>query len=170
MIPLLIATLLLLLTPLTAAHPANTNLSTFEHGSSLVPRGMGEIDCPRLRPAKTDKHICYLGYQASKRDKNVVVDLSVWNSDCNKIGYATFVPPNGVFALNSQLKYVVMASVGMWRHWDWPPSIEYAGRHFDGYNEDGPMAYNCYYPDENNPNYKPELRKATRFCLVPFGC
>lgn len=90
MISLLITALILLISPLVTAHPANTELSAFIHGSAaaakLTSRGMREIDCPRLRPAATDKHICYLGFQASKRDDNVVVDLSVWNQQCNKLG------------------------------------------------------------------------------------
>ncbi|KAH9212817.1 hypothetical protein DL95DRAFT_463643 [Leptodontidium sp. 2 PMI_412] len=173
MISLLITALILLISPLVTAHPANTELSTFIHGSAaaakLTSRGMREIDCPRLRPATTDKHICYLGFQASKRNDNVVVDLSVWNQQCNKLGYATFVPPRGLFALHSDLQYVVMAQVGTLR-WDIPPFLDYAGRHFNGKDEDGAWAYHCYYPHENEPHFEENLQNMTIFCLVPFGC
>ncbi|KAH7333061.1 hypothetical protein BKA65DRAFT_479633 [Rhexocercosporidium sp. MPI-PUGE-AT-0058] len=170
---LLIATLLFLIYPFADADSANFEFSSLVHGrtasAQLIRRGMSEIDCPPLRPAATDKHICYLGYQANKRDDHVVVDLSVWNHNCNKIGYATFVPPRGLFALHSDLRYIVMAQVGTWR-WDIPPFLDYAGRHFNGRDEDGPWAYHCYYPDENNQNVDEALWKMTRYCLVPFGC
>ncbi|KAK0112550.1 hypothetical protein ONS96_001785 [Cadophora gregata f. sp. sojae] len=166
---LLITALLILFSSTVSAHSTNTDFSTFEH--TFCNGAKGEIDCSRLRPAKIDKHICYLGYQAAIRDGDVIVDLSVWNSNCNKIGYATFIPPNGKFGLKSQLQYLAVAKLSS-KNWERPPSVDYAGRHFASNSDEAAEEYRsqCYYPDENNPHYKPELRKAAINCLVPFGC
>ncbi|KAL2065930.1 hypothetical protein VTL71DRAFT_3600 [Oculimacula yallundae] len=155
-----------------SAHLTNTNISTPDHSSAHInPRWLPEIHCEWLRPAITNKHICYLGYQAVARDKDVNIDLSVWNQDCNKIGYATFVPPGKTYNLNSALPYVVVTRVKKAKSFNVPPSLDYAGKHFDG-NKPNRIAlgFKCYYPFENSPDMEPALWKMTIYCFVPFEC
>lgn len=53
----------------------------------------------------------------------------------------------------------------MWRRWDLPASVEYAGKTFEGLDEDGPMGYTCYYPDENDPIIRRSYARRLDFVL-----
>ncbi|CZT10897.1 hypothetical protein WAI453_007989 [Rhynchosporium graminicola] len=170
--------LLTFVVPFVTGHPVSVNLTSSLHGSSqLVSRSMGELDCNRLRPVETSPNICYLGYQAARIDQPdlrlppLVVDLSVWNQSCNRIGYATFAPPGKTYNLYSELPYVVVAELPKVKSWFIPASLDYAGKHFDG-GRDGKvsMRYSCYYPYENDLDYPPAFPKLLIFCFVPFKC